>query len=394
MKKQQQEKQQFFLKLGVLLSLLFFKAVVPVFAEFDEEGLPLVEGMPEPGLQIQNDQLDIDGLKDPTIELRKNRRKKQMNFLREKRANNDKLIDFLEEKRSEREKAAREKEDRLMKKTLIRSMRGDFEPKQRVAAAPAPAVVGPAPVRKEEEEEFLYKNKVLPYAGIRQYIGNGADYDSKLNAGVAVDIVLDEDGHFSLGLVGGYSLMDINNYQNPYYAYGPSYYSGYRSYSPYNNYGAYSYPQGGDQVSANILDLGVNTKYFLLRRSRIRPFFGLGANYNRLTLEYTERRAAYSPYSYGQGDVGTVSGAYITGGLLLGAEIYISREVALNLDFQYSFPVTSAFDDDKDVNYGYYRNYSGGNLGADMARASLRNLGSRLEGADVAKMNLGFVIVF
>ncbi len=247
------------------------------------------------------------------------------------------------------------------------------KPQPEVVALPTPVkieVIAPPSPAKEEEE--TPENKVIPFAGIRQYSdsGNNIDFESNINMGLSLENMLSDN--FSLGLGVSYSTMDIT-YKNT-----------------FNNFGYYyNNSLNGDEVYYTNLNLNLNGKVFLSAKTRIKPFIGFQFGYNRSSLEFETRQTYFNRVNSGNQTSTTVSGSHMTGTGLAGAEVDFSKNVGLVLDFRYSRALTDGYKEDNSVvTVGGFNNQS------DLDKVALRNLGHRIEGADVASLNIGLVVRF
>lgn len=235
---------------------------------------------------------------------------------------------------------------------------------QTVQAAPQ-RIVAPAPIIEEEK-----KNKIIPFAGIRQYNGEGIDsFESNVNAGLTLENMVTE--RFSLGLGVNYTTMDITDRA---------------SYNGFNNGFGYS---TGDNIGYTNLNLNLTGKVFFTVESKIRPYAGVGVGYNRTTLKYDEQN---SQFNNGFGNnFGTtsedsqVTGSNVSGSALVGAEVSFSDTLGLNLEFNYTRAITSGFDANPTIGFGSNN---------EIAEANLSRLGNLLEESDVASLNIGFIVKF
>lgn len=244
----------------------------------------------------------------------------------------------------------------------------DMDTVQTVQAAPQ-RIVAPAPIIEEEEG----KNKIIPYFGVRQFNGENIDaYESNVNAGLSMENMITE--RFSIGLGVNYTTMDITDKNNAF---------GY-----YNGFNGFNYTDG-DNISYTNLNLNIAGKFFFTVESKIRPYAGVGLGYNRTTLKYDENNSQFNN-GFG-GNFGTtsedsqVSGSNVSGSALVGAEVSFTKNLGLNLEFNYTRAFTSAFE--KNPSNGFGTNQ-------DIAKANLSRLGDNLEESDVASLNVGFVVKF
>lgn len=236
---------------------------------------------------------------------------------------------------------------------------------QTVQAAPQ-RIVAPAPIIEEEEG----KNKIIPYAGVRQFNGEGIDsFESSVNAGLSMENMVHE--RFSVGLGVNYTTMDITDTN---------------SFNGFNNGFGFS---NGDEISYTNLNLNLTGKFFFTVESKIRPYAGFGVGYNRTSLKYDESN---SQFNNGFGNnFGTtsedsqVTGSNVSGSALVGAEVSFTKNLGLNLEFNYTRAFTSGFDANPSLGFG---------TNSDIAEANLSRLGNNLEESDVASLNVGFIVKF
>ncbi len=265
------------------------------------------------------------------------------------------------------------KQEQELAGKLQKAFRGNMEAMdnmdsvQTYQAAPQ-RVVAPAPVVEEKEE---YKNKIIPYAGIRQFNGDGVDsYESEINAGLSMENMITE--RFSIGLGLNYTKMDIaeRGYFNSWNSFG------------FNNV---------DTINYSNINLNLNGKFFFTVESKIRPYAGLGLGYNRTTLKYEQEEAQTGTFGGSfntfNAEESSVSGSNVTGSAMVGAEVSFTDMLGLNLEFNYTRAITSAFDQGRSSNFGY------GTFG-ELAENRLEGIGDSLEESDIASLTVGFVIKF
>jgi len=243
----------------------------------------------------------------------------------------------------------------------------DMDSVQTVQAAPQ-RIVAPAPIIEEKKE---LKNKIIPYFGVRQYNGENIDsFESKVNAGLTMENMITD--HFSIGLGVNYTTMDITDRN---------------SFVGFNSFGY----NDGDNISYQNINLNLNGKFFMTKDSTIRPYVGLGLGYNRTSMKYNEENSQFNQgfgTNFGNtqnNEESKVSGSNVSGSGMIGAEVSFTENLGLNLEFNYTRAITSAFDGTQNLGFGGFN---------DVAKANLRTLGDNLEDSDIASLNLGFVIKF
>lgn len=259
------------------------------------------------------------------------------------------------------------KQEKELSGKLQKAFRGNMEAMdnmdsvQTYQAAPQ-RVVAPAPVVEEKE----YKNKIIPYAGVRQFNGDNVDaYESSINAGLTFENMITEQ--FSIGLGVNYTTLDITERTNT-LGFG------------FNNEQIVNYSN---------INLNINGKFFFTAESKIRPYVGAGLGYNRTTLKYEQEQVQFNNFgslSNYDTEQASVSGSNVTGSGMVGAEIAFTDMLGLNLEFNYTRAITSGFDrSNNGVNFG---------TATDFAEQRLEARGDDLEDSDIASLTVGFVIKF
>lgn len=264
------------------------------------------------------------------------------------------------------------KQEQELAGKLQKAFRGNMENLEQMdsvqtyQAAPQ-RVVAPAPVIEEKE----YKNKIIPYAGIRQFNGENVDsFESKINAGITMENMITE--RLSIGLGLNYTAMDIaeRGYFNSFNSFG------------FNNV---------DTINYSNLNLSLNGKFFFTVESKIRPYAGLGLGYNRTSLKYDSDQDQQINYGGNfntyNADDSSISGSNVTGSAMVGAEVAFTDMLGLNLEFNYTRAITSAFDrgGSNALNFGTF---------GELAENRLEDIGNNLEESDIASLTVGFVIKF
>lgn len=235
-----------------------------------------------------------------------------------------------------------------------------------VQAAPQ-RIVAPMP---EYKEENLYK--VIPYAGGKVYNGEDVDsFNANVDTGVAFETMLSE--RISIGFRLGYTSMDFSDTDTYLSSVNSSFYEDL-------------------EVNYKNLSVGVQSKFFFTT-SRFRPYIGLGAAFNRTTLELendiTNNNGCYyygnQYYCYNSQDDEDrkVSGTNFTGTAALGAEILFNETVGLNFEFSYTRAFNAAFNAN-----GNSTNSS------EQVQNFLKEHGENFDDADIAALNLGLVVKF
>lgn len=310
-------------------------------------------------LQFDSEQIDIDG--------------KPRDRLNEARRRLERQNEQMVQKRIEDQRIKQERElARQLQKAFTQGLDARDEVRTTMAAV-EPVVEAPAPAPKVEREEK--PNKVLPYFGVTNIKGEKIDFETKINAGLALESMVTRNISVGVGL--GYNQMDITDYSNSFVS-NPAMYNVYPVYNP----GYYQAFGQGRNIDYKNLEMSVNSKFFLTTESKIRPYLGAALSYNRSKLTYTDNGNNYLYNNVNFGNEG-YSTNYIGATGTIGSEVIFTDTFGMNLDFRYHRGLTSGFSSDSEADA--FRN-------PDQLR--LENIGKAIESADFFSLNLGVVIRF
>lgn len=245
-------------------------------------------------------------------------------------------------------------------------------------------VVEAVPTIQEQVKPVKYNNilkgktKIAPFFGMAAYKGKGINLESDVNAGLSVESMINDI--FAVGANINYTTMEIT--ANP------------NKYSPYSNY---QYHGGKQNLEYSKLSIGLHSKVFFSTKSRIKPYFGAGVNYNRVSLKYVGSNGSVGYYTYNpvvpysnyqtvnNGQFGVapnseVSSSYFSGTLFGGTEINFSDSVSFDLGIKYERSLNSGVDENS-----YF---------ANQLEKDLNNLEKRIEDSDIFIVNGGIIIHF
>lgn len=240
---------------------------------------------------------------------------------------------------------------------------------QTTQAAPvAPIVVeAPAPTPVVIENT----NKILPFFGVTNIRGERIDFESKINMGLTFENLVTDS--LSVGVGIGYTQMDIKDYSNQFV-------NGFSN--PLFNPGYFQSFGQGRNIDYKNLQMLVNSKLFLTKRSKIRPFIGGALNYNRSKLQYTDNGNNFNLNSVQFGNEG-YSTSYVGATGMIGSEVSFTDQIGMSLDFRYTRGLTSGFNSKAEADP--FQN-------PDQLR--LQNIGTEIESADFFSLNIGVVVSF
>ncbi|MCK5074031.1 MAG: hypothetical protein KAQ98_11435 [Bacteriovoracaceae bacterium] len=346
--------------LPVVFSILIAAGASTAMAQID----PLLDETED---VLNSQQLDVDG---------SFRRKSAADKLAQMRRKLEKKNEEMTRKKIEDE---RMKAEAKMTKKLQKMFQGQLQAMDEqpvVVQQAAPKVVAPAPVQAEPEKKIVEEVKIIPTLGVLNIQGENCDFESKINAGISVESMLTK--RISVGLQFSYATMaltDVDQNNSSSYNYVSA---------PYNSAYYSTYGQGRE-IDYRQTVVGINSKFFLTEESRLRPYVGLGVNYNRASLKYTDQDKS-QPYSYNNVYYGDeeYSSSYVSGSLLLGSEVRFTDHVGMVLGLNYSKGFLGGIDTQADVK-SRYNNH-------DQQR--LEGFGSDIEKAHFFAINAGLLVTF
>jgi opacity protein-like surface antigen len=100
----------------------------------------------------------------------------------------------------------------------------------------------------------------------------------------------------------------------------------------YNN----AFGPQGREIQYRSMGLDIYGKFFVTSGERFRPYVGAGLAYNRASMKYNDNNPYYdemNSFYYGTEEYNTT---FLSGQLMLGTEIMITRTIGLNLEGAYS----------------------------------------------------------
>jgi opacity protein-like surface antigen len=181
-----------------------------------------------------------------------------------------------------------------------------------------------APVVTTEKKAFE-EIKLLPYAGVTNYMGKVERLETEFAGGLRLESNV--SGRLSMGLGLNLSQLKTQDFKNN-YGYGSSW---------YNSYGnGYNMAYGrGREIEQSQMGLEIYAKFFITNGERFRPYVGAGLGYNRMTMKYNQNNQynTYNMNSFGNEELNTTYGS---GSLSAGTEVLITKSIGLNVEFQYA----------------------------------------------------------
>jgi len=327
----------------------------------------------EEGVDVYNsEQIDIDGAY--------GRRDSAANRISEMRKKLERENNALMKKKIEGIRIEQEQE---LSQRLSGALRGErrsdsyddssdrYDQVRVLSAAPqrVETVVGS---ENDNDSSFL-GSKITPYIGRQNFNGDKIDsFDSNATIGLQFESML--SNYFSVGAGGSFTTMDITYIENS------------TIFNYYNSIG-YTYSTA-DEIDYRNLNLNVNAKLYLANNSKIKPFLGVQAEFNRTNLRFTEKGRSYIN-NYGQNfeDDSKVSASNVSATGIVGIEFAFSKNVGLVGDFRYSKALTTGFDT-------VTTRFASNNNQIESDKKVLEDIGSRLENSDIAAINLGLTVKF
>jgi outer membrane protein W len=139
----------------------------------------------------------------------------------------------------------------------------------------------------------------------------------------------------------------------------------------------------GREIQYRSMGLDIYGKFFVTSSERFRPYLGAGLGYNRASMKYNDNNSAFDPglsYYYGSEDYNT---SFVSGSLMLGSEIMVTKGFGLNIEGGYSTGLGNSLS-----------SKSAKNGGTSPDQTRLRDLGQEIINADALSIFAGAVVVF
>ncbi len=263
----------------------------------------------------------------------------------------------------------RDREGEKIQKRLSEVFGGGGTTTKTVSSSNANTVVAPAPAAPAPT--FANQVKILPTIGTANIQGDGFDLETGFLGGLSAEATVHPN--ITVGIGFNYSKMEITDVAN--------YYGSYNSGYNYNNWYTNQFGNGRT-IDYRQMGVELNTKFFPVAHTRVRPYLGAVLGFNRLSMEYQNGGTYYNNYNqvnYGDEQYST---SYLSGGLLLGSELSITSNVGINLEARYTLGLTTAYVGDSTT---YVQN-------GDQDR--LTRLGTAIEESTTLSINGGVIISF
>lgn len=233
-------------------------------------------------------------------------------------------------------------------------------------AAPVVSTAEIAPVSTGGAFETI---KLLPYAGATSFNGENEQLETELSAGLRLESNITT--RFSIGIGFKYDQMKTDDFANG---------MGYMNTNDYFNiFGS------GREINYSSMGVDLYGKFFITNSERFRPYIGAGLGYNRSTMKYSDNDSGNgwyqnTMYSYGREEYNT---SFVSGQLMIGSEIMITRGFGLNIEAQYSTGLGDSLS-----------SKSARNGGTSPDQARLRDLGEEIINSNALSIFAGAVVTF
>lgn len=252
-------------------------------------------------------------------------------------------------------------------KNKYKRNRQKVEVEQQVQIQQAAPVVSTTEVAPSSGGGAFEVIKLLPYAGATSFNGDIEQLETELSAGLRLESNI--TSRFSIGMGFKYDQLKTRDFSNNLnYMFSPIY---------LNAFGR------GREIQYSGMGLDIYGKFFITRSERFRPYVGAGLGYNRATMRYNDANPFFDPnfsFFYGSEEYNT---SFVTGQLMLGSEILITKGFGINLEAQYSTGLGDSLSS---------RAARNGGTSPDQAR--LRNLGDEIINSSALSIFAGAVINF
>jgi hypothetical protein len=209
--------------------------------------------------------------------------------------------------------------------------------------------------------------KLLPYAGATTFNGRVEQLETELSAGLRLESNI--SARMSIGVGFKYNQLKTNDFANN---------LGYMNQGYTGFYGL-----KGREIQYRDMGLDMYGKFFITNGARFRPYLGAGLGYNRATMKYNDNNPYFdvlNSYSYGSEEYNT---SFVSGQMMLGSEIIISRGFGINLEAQYSTGLSNSLS-----------SKSARNSGTSPDQSRLRELGDEIINSNALSIFAGAVITF
>ena len=231
-------------------------------------------------------------------------------------------------------------------------------------AAPVVSTAEIAPVATDGAFESI---KLLPYAGATSFNGEVEQLETELSAGLRLESNITT--RFSMGIGFKFDQLKTNDFANG------------SNYMTPNYYGMYG--TQGREIQYRAMGLDIYGKFFITNGERFRPYLGAGIGYNRATLKYNDNDPYYdqmNAWNFGSEEYNT---SFVTGQLMIGSEVMITRMFGLNIEAAYSTGLGDSLS-----------SKSAKNGGTSPDQARLRDLGEEIINANALSIFAGAVVNF
>lgn len=214
------------------------------------------------------------------------------------------------------------------------------------------------------------KNRVVPSMGMINVNGENTKFDS-LNGKVDFETRIKD--RFLVGLSVGYADIDIKDV-NPKYNTASSF-NNFNYFNNFNN--GFTNLNTGREMNYKQLDITVNSKFYVLKNQRIKPFVGLGLGYRRATLKYTSANPYFTQVLGQSLEDAEYIGNYVTGEANIGADINITSTIGARLAVNYAKGLTESSQNVSNVNQSQDQ-YDVDNVGREIEKASMLGVSAGL----------------
>ena len=248
-----------------------------------------------------------------------------------------------------------------------RNKRVEAPVQQEVKLAQAAPVVSTAEITPVATGAPFEVIKLLPYAGATSFNGEVEQLETEISAGLRLESNITT--RFSMGIGFKFDQLKTNDFANGANYMTPNY---------YNQYGTQ-----GREIQYRGMGLDVYGKFFITNGERFRPYLGAGIGYNRATMKYNDNDPYFdmmNAYNYGSEEYNT---SFVTGQLMLGSEIMITRGFGINLEAAYSTGLGDSLS-----------SKSAKNGGTSPDQARLRDLGEEIINSNALSIFAGAVVNF
>jgi len=178
------------------------------------------------------------------------------------------------------------------------------------------AAVQKSETQLKTEDPFIAegKLKIIPYGGLTSYQSQVGNLESGVQAGIKTE--MNVGSRLAIGVGFLYTTLENADY----------------SLNGFGGWSAYGFQRDMEYTRYGV---DAYAKFYLLRTERVRPYLSAGVGYGRTNMKYVQNNNA--AVFNGQMFAGEeVTANVASGAASIGAEMFFTKNIGVNIEFQYS----------------------------------------------------------